>query len=69
MSGGIPVVVSLMYSPSARIRRGSDHIVASCAREQASDPCAGRAGVDGLLAGLWSSPTPWTGWVRVLVEP
>jgi len=36
MSGGNPVFVSVMYSPSARIRRGSDHIVASCAREETS---------------------------------
>jgi len=36
MSGGKPVFVSVMYSPSARMRRGSDHIVASCAREETS---------------------------------
>ena len=28
--------VSVMYSPSARMKSGSDHIVASCAREEAS---------------------------------
>jgi len=36
MSGGKPVFVSVIYWPSARMRRGSDHIVASCAREQTS---------------------------------
>jgi len=36
MSGGKPVFVSVMYSPSARIRRGSDHVDASCAREETS---------------------------------
>jgi len=36
MSGGKPVFVSMMYSPSARMKRGSDHIVGSCAREEAS---------------------------------
>ena len=34
MSGGKPVFVSGMYSPSACMRRGSDHIGASCAREE-----------------------------------
>jgi len=36
MSGGKPVFVSVIYSPSARMRRGSDHIIASCAREETS---------------------------------
>jgi len=36
MSGGKPDLVSVMYSPSARMRRGSDHVVASCAREETS---------------------------------
>jgi len=36
MSGGKPVFVSVMYSPRARMRRGSDYIVASCAREETS---------------------------------
>ena len=34
MSGGKPVFVSVMYSPSAGMRRGSDHVVASYAREE-----------------------------------
>jgi len=36
MSGGKPVLVSVMYSPKARMRVGSDHIAASCAREETS---------------------------------
>jgi len=36
MSGGKPVFVSVMYSPRARMRVGSDHIGASCAREETS---------------------------------
>jgi len=36
MSGGKPVFVSVMYSPSARMRRESDNTVASCAREETS---------------------------------
>jgi len=36
MSGGKPVFVSVMYSPSARMRRASDHIVTSCTREETS---------------------------------
>jgi len=36
MSGGKPVFVSVMYSPRARMRVGSDHIDASCAREETS---------------------------------
>jgi len=36
MSGGKPVFVSVMYSPSARMRRGSDHVVPSYAREERS---------------------------------
>ena len=36
MSGGKPVLVSVRYSPKARIRRGSDHVVASCAMEETS---------------------------------
>ena len=37
--------------------------------EEISDPCAGRAGENGVLEGLWSSPASWAGRVRVLVEP
>ena len=36
MSGRKPVFVSVMYSPRVRIRVGSDHIGASCAREETS---------------------------------
>jgi len=36
MSGGQPVFVSVMYSPGAWMTRGSDQIVASCAREETS---------------------------------
>jgi len=36
MSGGKPLFVSVMYSPSARLRSGSDHIVVSCASEETS---------------------------------
>jgi len=36
MSGGKPVFVSVICSPSARMRRGSDHVVASYAREETS---------------------------------
>ena len=36
MSGGKPVFVSVMYSPKARMSLGSDHIGASCAREETS---------------------------------
>jgi len=38
-------------------------------QQEALDPCAGRTGEDCVLEGLWSSAAPWTGWVRVLVEP
>jgi len=33
MSGGKPVLVSVIYSPRARTRWGSDHQGASCPRE------------------------------------
>jgi len=46
------------------VRQGADIF-----QQEIPDPCAGRAGEDGVLEGLWSSPEPWTGWVRVLVEP
>jgi len=46
------------------VRQGGDLF-----QQEVSDPCAGRAAEDGVLKGLWSSPAPWTGWVRVLVEP
>ena len=46
------------------MRQGGDFF-----QQEASDPCAGRAGEDGVLEGLWSSLAPWVGWVRVLVEP
>jgi len=36
MSGGKPLFVSVMYSPRARMRVGSDHIGASCATEETS---------------------------------
>jgi len=36
MSGGKPVLVLVMYSPKARIRWGSDDIVALCPREESS---------------------------------
>jgi len=36
MSGGKPVLVSVMYSPKAGIRWGSDHKAASCPREVTS---------------------------------
>ena len=36
MSEGNPVFVSVMYSPRARMRVGSDHIGALCAREETS---------------------------------
>jgi len=36
MFGGNPVFVSVMYSSRARIRRGSVHVLASCAREAIS---------------------------------
>jgi len=36
MSGRKPGFVSVMYSPRARMRVGSDHIGASCAREETS---------------------------------
>jgi len=36
MSRGKPVGVSVIYSPSARLRRGSDHVFASCTREETS---------------------------------
>jgi len=36
MSGGKPVFVSVMYSLKPRKRVGSDHIGASCAREETS---------------------------------
>jgi len=45
MSGGKPVFVSVMYSPRACMRRGSDHIVASCAREETSFSRRSRARV------------------------
>jgi len=34
MSGGKPVLVSVMYSPKARMRRGSEQVVVSGAREE-----------------------------------
>jgi len=36
MSRGKPVFVSVIYSASARMRMGWDHVVASCAREGTS---------------------------------
>jgi len=36
MSGGKPVLVSVMYSPKARMRRGSVHRSASGPREETS---------------------------------
>jgi len=36
MSGGKPVSVSVMYSPKARMRRGSVHRLASGPREETS---------------------------------
>ena len=36
LSGGKPVLVSVMYSPSARLRWGLDQIIASCQREETS---------------------------------
>jgi len=36
MSGGKPVFVSVMYSSKARTSWGSDHIAASCPREETS---------------------------------
>jgi len=37
--------------------------------QEVSDPCAGRAGEDGVLEGLWSGFAPRAGWVSVLVAP
>jgi len=55
MSGGKPVFVSVMYSPSARMRWGSDQIVVLCLREETSfsrrsRTCV-RAGQVSMLAG------------------
>jgi len=36
MAGGKPVFVFVMYSPRARMRMGSDHIVPSPTREETS---------------------------------
>jgi len=46
------------------VRQGGDFL-----QQEISDPCAGRAGKDGVLEGLWSSPASWAGRVGVLVEP
>ena len=37
--------------------------------QEVPDPCAGRAGEDGVLEGLRSSPAQLPGWVRALGEP
>jgi len=75
MSGGKPVfrvcdVLALcLYEEGIGpyccvMRQGGDFF-----QQEASDLCAGRAGADGMLEGLWSSLAPWAGWVRVLVKP
>jgi len=45
MSGGKPVLVTVMYSPRARMRGELDHIVASCAREETFFSGRSRTGV------------------------
>jgi len=46
------------------VRKGGDLV-----QQEVPDSCAGRAGEDGLLEGLWSSLASSAGWVLVLVEP
>jgi len=65
MSGGKPVFVSGMYSPSARTRRGSDHIVGLCARVETSFSRRSRPRVGaGQVRMAWwkdSDPVPHQG--------
>jgi len=67
MSGGKPVFVVVMYSPSARMRRGSDHVVASCAREETSFSrrSRGSSRAEQLRMACWkdSGPIPQCGQV------
>jgi len=68
MSGGKTVFVSVMYSPSARMSGGSDHIVASCASEETSfrrrPPTRVRAGQVRMACWKDSGPVPHRGQVR-----
>ena len=67
MSGGKPVLVSVMYSPKARMRRGSDHVVASCAREETSfsrrSQTRVRAGQETMVCWKDSGPVSYRGQV------
>jgi len=75
MSGGKPVLMSVMYSPKARIRWGSDHRLASCSREETSfskrSPSLDRAGQvrNGLLESFRFSSAAGAGGFWVLIEP
>jgi len=46
------------------MRQGGDIL-----QQEVPDPCAGRAGEDGLLEGFWSDLASWASWGWVLVEP
>jgi len=74
MSGGNPVLVSVMYSPKARIRKCSFHRVASRPREEtsftrASWTLARGAGEDSVLEHLRFSSASGAGRVWAFVEP
>jgi len=67
MSGGKLVFVSVMYSPSPRMRWGSDQIVASCPREKISFSKSSRTRVRAgqVRMACWkdSGPVPHRGQV------
>jgi len=64
---GKPVFVVVMYSPSARMRRGSDHVVASCAKEETAfsrrSRACWRAGQVRMACRKDSGPIPQRGQV------
>ena len=68
MSGGKPVLVSVMYSPRARIRWGSDNKVASSPREEPSfsrrSRSLGQAGQVSMACWNVSGSVPQRGQVR-----
>ena len=68
MSGGKLVFVCVMYSPWARIRWGSVHVVASCPREETSfsrrSQTLERAGQERMACWKVSGPVSQRGQVR-----
>jgi len=67
MSGGKPDFISVLYSPKARMRSGSDHIVTSCPREETPGSRLSRTRVQAgqVRMACWkdSGPVPHRGQV------